>query len=526
MPLIFLARKIAKSNQNHQIANQNQLIQNYTNTTSTCKQAMSILLPRQKEELHKAVLQYLRPLFADAEKDSLVLTEVLNITTADDIIPNYLEKKWATVLRLQKKILDLENDVNSYKLLLDQNLVVLPKDRVNWLPSACTKTFKTQTLQLVNSSTLHPALPTVLAGCSDGTVVSWNLGDENSVPRSFAAHTRAINGLAWSRVPLEISGKKTHVLASCSSDLSIKIWEADSYKHIRTLTGHEHTVSAVVFSPTNPNILYSVSRDKAVRVWDLTTGNCLHKFVGHSDWVRDVDAVLVQSQFSLLAPESRAETHGDFLLTCANDQSVRLSHAESGTGLALLLGHGHVVETVRFLPALSNALVDKYLVQSKNPYLPEGIVDEPVYAQLGFKYCVSGGRDNTIKLWLLPPPTLRPRRPPMASAHHSQGWHIADLVGHQSWVKSLEVHPNGRFLMSAGDDKTVRVWDLATLAETGKVACIKTLVAHEGFVNSVHFARFECAEENDREKMLKAIEGGMRCLFVSGGVDSTVRLWS
>lgn len=500
----------------------------------------SILTSRQSQELHKAILQYLEPLLEEKPSTYNEVAHALNATPDDSTVANYLEKKWSTVLRLQKRILDLENEVNSYKSLLDSAQgsnggLVLAKDKINWLPSAPTKKFQTQSVQLVNSVTLHPALPLVVAGCSDGLLIAWPLaGDDSLVPqKQWSGHTRGINSIRWSIAPVDLShtNSKLYVLALCSSDLTIKIWEGDSFKHIRTLTGHEHTVSAVAFSPSDPNILYSVSRDKTTKIWDLATGYCVKTFVGHSDWVRDLDVALVNS--SLLLDEAKKSDLGDFLVTCSNDQSVRLSH-DSGTGLALLLGHTHVIEAVRFLPVHSNELIDKFILLNMDrfPDLLEPLVKDPIYDEsLGFKYCISAGRDNLIKLWLLPPPTLRPHRAPTPSTqNNSQGWHIADFVGHLSWVKTLDVHPNGRFIISGADDKTIKVWDLQSLAETGKTACVKTLSGHEGFVNSIHFARFEWAAsgtklENTRDNLMKEIQKNMRCLFVSGGTDSTVRLW-
>lgn len=498
---------------------------------------MSILTLRQSLELHKAILQYLEPLLEEHPNTLQELQKSLNVTPDDSTVPNYLEKKWLTVLRLQKRILDLENEVNSYKSLLalaegQNGLLVLAKDKLDWLPSAPTKKFQTQSSQLVNSVALHPVLPLVVAGCSDGLLISWQLaGDELSLPqKQWSGHTRGINSIRWSHAAVDLleSGEKSYILALCSSDLTIKIWQGDTLKHVRTLTGHEHTVSAVAFSPTDPNLLYSVSRDKTTKIWDLASGFCVKTFVGHSDWVRDLDVALVNSSLSLGEPKL-AEL-GDFLLTCSNDQSVRLSH-DLGTGLALLLGHTHVVEAVRFLPMHSNELVDKFLLLNLDrfPNLLEPLVNDPAYENLGFKYCVSAGRDNLIKLWMLPPPTLRPHRPPTpATQNNSQGWHIADFVGHLSWVKALGIHPNGRFVISGADDKTVKVWDLQSLAEKGAVACVKTLSGHEGFVNSINFAKFEWTPkkvENTRVNLMEEIQKSMRCLFVSGGTDNLVRLW-
>lgn len=522
-----------------------------------------ILTPRQQEELNKAIIQYLRPIADESEDHELIqkLSENLNIPLSsidDNVIPNYLEKKWSTVLRLQRKIIDLESEVNNLRTVIDSQQIVpsaatsiIGKDKINWLPNSTIKSFKTQSSQLVQSVSIHPTLPMILGGCSDGSLIVWNLvNDESVIPEKIIkAHIRGINSISWSKTPVDLSGKgndaksKTYILATCSSDLSIKIWDGATFKHIRTLTGHEHTVSSVAFSTSKGNILYSVSRDKTVKVWDLVNGYCIKSFIGHSDWVRDIDVISVNSNLLLGKPDINPDL-GDFIVTCSNDQSIRLSHAESGTGLSLSIGHTHVIECVKFLPFHSNYIIDKYIKDNEQlfPNISSEIIDDQNYASLlGYKYCISGGRDNSIKLWLLPPPVFRPHRHPLPSlVNDSQGWLIADLVGHQSWVKSLNVHPNGRFIFSGGDDKTIKIWDLASLNVGGNIKCVKSLTGHDGFINDIEFGSFESTinsprkqdeknpetEEERRNEVLKLIESKMRCLFISGGVDNCIRLWS
>ena len=80
------------------------------------------------------------------------------------------------------------------------------------------------------------------------------------------------------------------LLASCSSDLTIKLWDpADEHKDIRTLLGHDHSVSAIRFIPSGAagalssgNLLISASRDKALKVWDVTTGYCVEPLQAHT----------------------------------------------------------------------------------------------------------------------------------------------------------------------------------------------------------------------------------------------------
>ncbi|MEE6162574.1 hypothetical protein U9R62_14785 [Cylindrospermopsis raciborskii DSH] len=53
------------------------------------------------------------------------------------------------------------------------------------------------------------------------------------------------------------------------------------------------------------------------------------------------------------------------------------------------------------------------------------------------------------------------------------------LTGHQSWVNSVTISPDGKTLVSASGDKTIKIWDMATGREK------HTLTGHQSWVNSV-----------------------------------------
>lgn len=61
-------------------------------------------------------------------------------------------------------------------------------------------------------------------------------------------------------------------LVSCSADLTIKVWDVNNdYKCVKTLYGHDHSVSSVDYLPSGDTIISS-SRDKTIKLWDASSG--------------------------------------------------------------------------------------------------------------------------------------------------------------------------------------------------------------------------------------------------------------
>jgi len=78
---------------------------------------------------------------------------------------------------------------------------------------------------------------------------------------------------------VSVAFDSTHLLASGSSDNSVKIWDKNSGDQLRNLTGHSDEVYAVVFDSNS--MLASDSRDKTIKLWDKNSGFLLRTLTGH-----------------------------------------------------------------------------------------------------------------------------------------------------------------------------------------------------------------------------------------------------
>lgn len=124
--------------------------------------------------------------------------------------------------------------------------------------------------------------------------------DQTACTLTMLGHQEPISALALP--PNNINNEK--FLVSGSRDRLIKIWSLMSSSCIRTLQGHEDTVSSLVFK-TN-HLFLSGSWDGGIRLWDLNSSECLahtekHNQINSLVWHSETNSVIAGSLMALLS---------------------------------------------------------------------------------------------------------------------------------------------------------------------------------------------------------------------------------
>lgn len=241
---------------------------------------------------------------------------------------------------------------------------------------------------------------------------------------------------------------------------------------IERFEDHDGPVRCVNFHPTQP-LFVSGSDDYSIKVWSLATRKCIFTLNGHMDYLRNVSF------------------HHDlpWILSCSDDQTIRIWNWQNRQEIALLTGHNHYVLLAQFHPSedlIVSASLDltvrvwdistlrkkhsaplsqqrSFDDQMQRRQLPQQDIFGNVNAVV--KYVLEG-HDKGVN-WAAFHPTL----PLIVSAaddrlvklwrmSDQKAWEVDTCRGHTGNVMCAVFHPHQDLIISVSDDKTMRVWDL------------------------------------------------------------------
>lgn len=242
-------------------------------------------------------------------------------------------------------------------------------------------------------------------------------------------------------------GSEGHIIASGSSDNTVKLWGTENGQLLQSLEGHTSRIWDVTANQ-DATLLASASADGEVRIWSLSgagpggiaagaggddggaaagTSAGTGAGAGGSAGVgagagsaAPAEGGEVVATFQTAITGHAGDVYsacfhpdGNYLATGGYDKTVRLYDVRSGTLVRTFTGHGLSVSSVRFNP-LGNLIV-------------------------------SGSKDRTIKFWDI-----------------FSGVCVKTYSSHLMEVSSVAVNRTGTQLLSACKDNSNRLWDMRT----------------------------------------------------------------
>ncbi|KAG1495626.1 hypothetical protein G6F47_008964 [Rhizopus delemar] len=276
----------------------------------------------------------------------------------------------------------------------------------------------------------------------------------------FESKSNRVKGIAF-------HPKRPWILASLHNGC-IQLWDYRMGTLLERFEEHDGPVRGIAFHPTQP-LFVSGGDDYKIKVWNYKTHRCLFTLNGHLDYVRTVF-------FHHELP---------WIISASDDQTIRIWNWQSRACIAILTGHNHYVMCAQFHPK-TDLIVSASMDQTvrvwditglrKKSQAPTALTFEDInragpggdmfgttdvmvkYVLEGHDHgvnwasfhptlplIISAGDDRQVKLWRM---------------NDTKAWEVDSCRGHYNNVSSVVFHPHQDLILSDSEDKTIRVWDL------------------------------------------------------------------
>ncbi|PSB50284.1 hypothetical protein C7B77_22960 [Chamaesiphon polymorphus CCALA 037] len=183
----------------------------------------------------------------------------------------------------------------------------------------------------------------------------------------------------------------------------------------------------------DPDLRFSSAREMMVAIRDcypalvptLPSWECCHILTGHAGLFAAIKTIAISPDLPIVA-------------TGSEDTTIRLWNIDTGEGLGILTGHQQSIDTIVFHPHKSGLLY-------------------------------SSGKDSLIKLWNI-----------------KTAAELISIDSQQAKINCLAISPDGKLLISASRDRTIKIWYLG-LTDEHSIDNLIAIETHQLSVNAIAF---------------------------------------
>lgn len=258
------------------------------------------------------------------------------------------------------------------------------------------------------------------------------------------------------------------ILASLHNGV-IQLWDYRMCSLIERFDEHDGPVRGISFHSNQP-LFVSGGDDYKIKVWNYKQKKCLFTLLGHLDYIR---TTFFHHEYP-------------WIISCSDDQTIRIWNWQSRTCICVLTGHNHYVMCAQFHPTedlVASASLDQTIriwdisgLRKKTVAPGMGVLDDHIRnpgstdlfgsADAIVKHVleghdrgvnwvsfhstlpllVSAADDRQVKLWRM---------------NDAKAWEVDTCRGHYNNVSCCIFHPRQDLILSNSEDRSIRVWDMA-----------------------------------------------------------------
>ncbi|ESO84760.1 hypothetical protein LOTGIDRAFT_221859 [Lottia gigantea] len=381
---------------------------------------------------------------------------------------------------------------NEYLIVASQNLLLR---QWHWRERKLVRSWRTSHRTPIVSMAMDKTSTLLATGSTDLTIKVWDIVQEHC--------THDLTGHKGVICAMEFNPDKSRLqLVSASDDNLIRIWDLMTSTCVSEISAHYSTVTSLIFTPDG-NTMYSTGRDSVVITWnmvELKVSKTLPVFERLESIIPVNPDILDYDIFKL-------QDHSTYYITAGNKGNLSIYQHDNGKCVyskKLVTVDGgksedeQVITQALYHPILKQFIVVTYdhniiLADTQDFTIQKqfaGYMDEVLDLQFI-------GKDDSHIIVITNSEKIK--------VYERSSWKCQILTGHTDIVLNISVHKQSALFASSAKDSTIRVWKFDE--DIGNITCVAIASGHIQAVGAVCLAKTKAD------------------FVISGSEDNTLKKW-